>query len=292
MSAPAYETLPHNPFLPVLKYLMRENAPRDKVCITRQIVMTSADRLRAAQHARTGHTPSYTALIVKAVSRAMEELPYANRILLEGAWNPRIAQLKRVDCCIAVEADVPGREQIAYVDILRDTANRPLDAVARELDTLIKTPLDERPRWRLFSGLVERLPAFVAKTLATIPAYSARLWIQHRGGAVLITSPGKYGGDFIVGTWPWPLSFAFGQVAERAVAEHGQVVARRTVWLSMSFNRQIMAGAPAARLMARVANFLENAEVFLAPPTDKAAPAPQTPAKAPQADQRQSCNTI
>lgn len=68
--------------------------------------------------------------------------------------------------------------------------------------------------------------------------------------------------------------------------------ARRTVWLSMSFNRQIMAGAPAARLMARVANFPENAEVLMAPSTDEAAPAPQTPPEAPRTDQRQGCNTF
>ena len=79
----------------------------------------------------------------------------------------------------------------------------------------------------------------------------------------MISSPAKYGVDIMVGAWPWPLGFSFGLVKERAMALKGEVVVRPTMALTMSFDRRLMGGAPAARFFRSVCDLLEDAEQTL-----------------------------
>ena len=80
----------------------------------------------------------------------------------------------------------------------------------------------------------------------------------------MISSPAKYGVDMLVGNWPWPIGFSFGLVKERPIVVDGVVVARPTMMLIMSFDRRLMAGAPAARFFNAVGNSLQYAESALA----------------------------
>ena len=64
----------------------------------------------------------------------------------------------------------------------------------------------------------------------------------------------------LVGNWPWPIGFSFGLVKDRPVAIDGVVVVRPTMMLIMSFDRRLMAGAPAARFFNAVAQTLDSAE--------------------------------
>ncbi len=86
------------------------------------------------------------------------------------------------------------------------------------------------------------------------------MWVEHRGGAAVVSSPGKYGVDAIAGTWPWPIGFSFGYVKDRPVAANGKTLVRPTMIVTMSFDRRLMGGAPAARFFATVCRLLENAD--------------------------------
>ena len=79
----------------------------------------------------------------------------------------------------------------------------------------------------------------------------------------MISSPAKYGIDMLVGNWPWPIGFSFGLVKERPIVVDGVVVARPTMMLIMSFDRRLMAGAPAARFFSAVGGCLQSAESSL-----------------------------
>lgn len=80
----------------------------------------------------------------------------------------------------------------------------------------------------------------------------------------MISSPAKYGVDMLVGNWPWPVGFSFGLVKERPIVIEGNIVARPTMMLIMSFDRRLMAGAPAARFFNAVSQALASAETSLA----------------------------
>ncbi len=63
--------------------------------------------------------------------------------------------------------------------------------------------------------------------------------------------------------WPECAILGVGRVAERAVVRDGQIVARPTLWLSLTFDHRIVDGAPAARFLSRVRQLLESPYLLL-----------------------------
>jgi 2-oxoacid dehydrogenases acyltransferase (catalytic domain) len=258
-----YSLAPKSPFFEVLDGLNRENKSDNKVAMISEIDMSSAQRLRRRLEDETRTRPSYTALVTKAVSLALCRHPHANRIPVRGLFRRRVIQLQHVDMTIAVERDFPGVEQGVFAGTIRQTDEKDLVAITRDLRDLADATPETCERWRLFKWIVEKFPARLALWLVSLPRYSPRLWIEHRGGAAMISSPAKYGVDLMVAAWPWPLGFSFGFVKERAVVVDGAVIARPTMTLTMSFDRRLMAGAPAARFFETICTFLTEAETYL-----------------------------
>lgn len=257
----AYSVLPKNPYFEVLGDLnAAENRSDNKVAFLVEADFSSIERVRA-EYDRSGLSkPTYTALIARAVALALREHPHVNRLPIEIPFWRRIVQLDRVHISVAVERDRPGIEQAVFVGTIRDTDEKSVDDIARELRTLSSATTENCPRWSLFHRLVERIPNFLARWILSAPKYSAALWLEHRGGAVLISSPAKYGVDAVIGTWLWPIGFSFGLVALRPKVVEGNIMVRPTCMITMSFDRRIIAGAPAARFMRRVICNLEQAE--------------------------------
>ena len=81
---------------------------------------------------------------------------------------------------------------------------------------------------------------------------------------MMISSPAKYGVDMMVANWPWPIGYSFGLVKDRPIAVDGAVRAGPTMALTMSFDRRLMGGAPAARFFRTVCDHVEHAELEMA----------------------------
>ena len=258
-----YTKLGKNRFFEVLGGLNVENHSDNKVAMISELDMSSAHRLRARLGEIEGIKPSYTALVAKAVSLALRENPHANRISIEWPFWKRIVQLHDVHMTVAVERDKPGIEQAVFAGTIRDTDKKALKEITNELQDLAQATPETNERWRQLKWIVENLPTPMARWVLQLPKWWPSLWIQHRGGSVMISSPAKYGVDIMVGAWPWPLGFSFGLVKERAMALKGEVVVRPTMALTMSFDRRLMGGAPAARFFRSVCDLLEDAEQTL-----------------------------
>ncbi len=255
-----YTTLERNRYFEVLGSLNVENHGDNKVAMLSELDMTSAQALRTALNKQTGIKPSYTAIVAKAISIALREYPYANRMAMERPFWKRILQLHDVHISVMVERDHPGTEQVAFAATIRNTDKLDLTAITRELQDLSKATEESNPRWRLFKRMVETLPPLLTGWLISSPRWFPNQWIEHRGGAVLISSPAKYGVDMMVGNWPWPIGYSFGLVKDRVVAVDGAALVRPTMVLTMSFDRRLMGGAPAARFFRAVCNHIEYAE--------------------------------
>lgn len=258
-----FTTLRHSRFFRILHGLNKENMSDNKVAMLSEVDMSAVERLRKQTESQTGIRPSYTAMVVKAVSLALRRHPHANRIPVGFLGWRRLIQLHIVDMTVAVERDLPGIEQGVFAATIRHTDEKDLAVLTRELRDLANATPETCSRWRQFKWIVEHLPAPLALWVLSVPRWFARLWVEHRGGAVMISSPAKYGVDVMVGAWPWPLGFSFGFVKERPVVVDHQVVVRPTMTLTMSFDRRLMAGAPAARFFQTVCENLEKAEVIL-----------------------------
>jgi hypothetical protein len=247
----------------ILGALNDENAANQKVALLREVDMSSALRLRSNLEPATGVKPSYTALIAKAAALALRIHPHANRIPI-GLFKKRIVQLQDVDVSIAVERDEPGAEQLAFAATLRHTDRAALTVITEDLRALAEARPDTNQRLRQFQWILDHIPPWLAAVVLQAPLYSTSLWVQHRSGAVLVSSPAKYGADAVIGTWAWPLGISFGLVKDRPIAVGGRVEVRPTTTLTLSFDRRMMAGAPAARFFETLCHLVEHAEEELA----------------------------
>lgn len=258
-----FHLLPRNRFFEVVGGIMFENRGDDKVAMMSEIDMSQCIRLRDAVGQTSGQKPSYTACVARAVALTLKTHPYANRTTLEWPFFKRVVQLDEINITVAVEKDTPGLEQATYAGTIAHTDTRSLAELTEELRRLANVEGEHGERWKLFHRVVTRFPAPLARFILRFPRLWPGLWIQHRGGAVMISSPAKYGVDMLVGHWPWPIGFSFGLVKQRAVVSDGAVVARPTMMLIMSFDRRLMAGAPAARFFNAVGDCLRHAETTL-----------------------------
>lgn len=242
-----------------------EMTPAHKVTFVREIDAGPMDALRGAVQERHGVKPSYTALVIKAATIALKEYPYANRAIIGPPLFRRLIQFSATDITVAIERDVPGNESIVLADTIPDTCHKDLREITLALLAFGQATPENNERWRLFSSLLGRLPVFVSRWLIGLPRFSARMWVRHRGGACFVNSPAKYGIDLIVADMIWPVTVVFGWVKERPMVHDHEVVVRRTMPLSLIFDRRIMAGAPAAKFFNRLAQLLENADELSSP---------------------------
>lgn len=259
-----FHFLPRNRFFEVVGGIMFENYGDNKVAMLSEIDLSQCLALRDSIGALTGKVPSYTAMVARAVALTLKTHPYANRITLEVPFFKRIIQLDEINITVAVERDTPGFEQATYAGTIPRTNEWSLSALTEELRRLANVEGEHGERWELFRRVVMKFPTPLARFILRFPRLWPGLWMEHRGGAVMISSPAKYGVDMMVGNWPWPIGFSFGLVKERPVVVDGAVVVRPTMMLTMSFDRRLMAGAPAARFFNAVGNCLQEAETTLA----------------------------
>jgi pyruvate/2-oxoglutarate dehydrogenase complex dihydrolipoamide acyltransferase (E2) component len=265
-----YTLEPRNPFFEVACSIIRnEIEPRNKVTFFSQVDLTQVEALRERASAQGLHKPSYTALVAKAVAIGLRDHPYANRRVVRGwlpwSWQPRIQRFLEIDVTVAVERKIPGAEMVAFVDVLRNVDAMGLQEVTSRLRELSEADAENNRQWKDFSGLVQRCPSWLAALLIRLPTYFPSLWVKYRGGAAMVSAPGKYGVDTIAGNWWAPIGVSFGVVKPRPVVHESQVVSRPTFNLTLNFDVRLMAGAQAAQFCKRIQDVLEQAETELKP---------------------------
>lgn len=214
-----------------------------------------------AEAARSGRRkPSYTAFVIQAVARALREYPYANRRVFRSPWRlggPWLHSFEQSDITVAAERDVPGREYIAFVDVLRGADGQSLDEINAWLAALARSDEESNQQWREFSSLIRRLPWRLTALILRLPAWIPSWWERYRGAAVLVSSPAKYGVGSVTASWAWPIGISFGYVEPKPVVRLGEVVVRPCFEFLMNFDRRVMAGAAAAKFFKRVCELIE-----------------------------------
>ncbi|MFH1022573.1 MAG: 2-oxo acid dehydrogenase subunit E2 [Planctomycetota bacterium] len=266
-----YKTLRFDRWRSATNGLVREVVHMDTVFFTSLVEATALDRLRQGCAQQSAAKPSYTALVIKAISLALGRHSGMNRLVLGGLFRHRPVQLNRVDAVVAVER-VRGGEDVVYAGIVRATDRKSSNQISEDLRGLSSGEEAGDPRLALFMRLVRWTPGWLCRLLVGAPRFGPNRWIEHRGGAFALTTVGKYGVDSICAKWPWPLTFTYGEVKKRPVVAGESVVARNSFYLSMGFDRRLCNGAPAARFFHEIVRRLETAD--LGEVSEPAAPAP------------------
>jgi pyruvate/2-oxoglutarate dehydrogenase complex dihydrolipoamide acyltransferase (E2) component len=176
-----------------------------------------------------GISLSYLPFIMKALVRVFQDFPTVNANMDEDSFTLNV----RGEVNIGIATDTP---QGLYVPVIKNVESKSLLQLAHEV-----VDLTERTR----------------NGTASIDDF--------RGGTFTITSVGNIGGRFATPIINHPEVAILGvnQIHDRPMVIDGEIVARKMMYLSPSFDHRVLDGAVAARFVAALKAVLETPEVLL-----------------------------
>ena len=198
----------------------------DEVDATRLVGLRAALKDEAAAR---GVKLTYLAFILKALARTFREFPTVNANMNEA--DQAIIVRGEVNIGLATDTDAG-----LYVPVLKNVESKSLMQVAHEI-----VDLTDRTR----AGQ------------ATLSDF--------QGGTFTVTSVGNIGGRFATPIINHPEVAILGvnQIHDRPMVIDGQVVPRKMMYLSPSFDHRVIDGAVGARFVAALKLLLENPEPLL-----------------------------
>jgi len=186
------------------------------------------ERLKSAMADELGFNLGYNDLLIKIVARALREFPYMNA-RLDG---DTIHHLNEVHVALAVDT-----ERGLLVPVVRDADRKGMAEFATELRQVIE-------RARAGTALPDDLS----------------------GSTFTITNLGMFEIDAFtpIINLPEAAILGVGRIKDRPVVVDGEITARKTMWLSLTFDHRLVDGAPAARFLQRIKQLIEEPYLLLA----------------------------
>lgn len=193
----------------------------DEVDCTRLVALREELNLRAQAR---GVKLSYLPFILKALGVVLREFPTLNAVMDEEEFTLVI----RRDINIGIATDTPAG---LYVPVIRNVDQKSILELAAEVADVSARTRDNKTRLDELSG-----------------------------GTFTVTSVGNIGGRFATPILNHPEVAILGvnQIHDRPMAIDGQVVIRKMMYLSPSFDHRVIDGAVAARFVGALKAVLEN----------------------------------
>ncbi len=253
MTNTGYETLP----FPKIRRLMEDGGRlgREKHLIHGLFEMDVTEARRAVREyrARTGEGLSFMAFIVACVGRAVER---HKPLQACRAWGEKIVLFDDVDVNTMFEVEVNG-QKIIRPYILR-AANK---KTAREIHAEIRAfqANHAESRESKFIDWFVLLPGFLRRFFLRI-LFRNPHWLKEMNGTVALTSVGMFGSG---GGWGLPVSnhtlqITLGGIAKRPALVNGQLENLQVLCVTISFDHDLVDGAPAARFAQSLKELIEG----------------------------------
>lgn len=205
--------------------------------------------------AETGTDASFTAFVIGCLGRAVDEdkLVHALR-----TWRNRLVVFDDVDVNTTVEIEIEG-EKIPILHIVRAANRRPYAELSREIRQIQVEGPASQSALKGRSVFMTLLPSFVRRWFFRVLSRFPHVDKEH-AGTVLLTSVGMYGrgGDWGIPFIRHTLAVTLGGIAEKPVVVDGQVTIREMMSITVTFNHDIVDGAPAARFTDRFKGLIES----------------------------------
>lgn len=203
---------------------------------------------------------SFTAFVVASVARAAAAHPDAHAYR---DWRGRLVRHQHVDVTTLVEV-ATEHGPFALPHVLRDADTRDVRDLTAELRA-VKADHSVTGTGRMldhFGTTLTRVPGLVEAMYAVL-ARSVRL--RQRTGTIAVTAVGMFGAAGGFGIAPltlMPLQVVVGGMTWRPRVVDGRIEAREVLDLTVTFDHNVIDGAPAARFMADLRRLIENAELL------------------------------
>lgn len=219
--------------------------------------VTRARRLLREHRARSGQGLSFTAFVIACVGRAVDrdKSMHACR-----TWGERLVVFDQVDVNTMFEVEVDG-QKIIRPHIIRAANRKTVQEIHDEIRAF-QAQHAQRNEGKLIDWFV-LLPGFLRRFFLRI-LFKNPHWLKAMNGTVALTSVGMFGRG---GGWGIPVSnhtlqITLGGIAERAAMVDGQMENREMLCVTISFDHDLIDGAPAARFAQSLKEIIEGATLL------------------------------
>lgn len=229
---------------------------RNNIHATTEVDVAEARRLINEHLKRTGERLSLTAFVVTCLSRAVAENPFLNSF----RKGRKLILLDDVTISVLVERNVSGEqvpEPFGIQAAQRKTFRQIHDEI-RAAQQHVNDALGGLSGMQWFN----LIPGFLLRSFIRLASRSIRM--MNRFGVVGVTAVGMFGNDAL---WFIPLSGAtltvtIGGIVKRACHSGMKPEMKDHLCLTLTFNHDIIDGAPAARFIKKFSELLTTADLL------------------------------
>ena len=233
---------------------MRVAGQRSNVHGLVEVDVTEARRRIRIIEEETGERLSFTAFLAFCLARAIDDHPDINAYR---DWRGRIHVFDAVDVNVLVETTVRS-ERIGVPHVLREANQRSVRSLHDEIRTAQESSdPTELSRW---GQMALRLPGFVRRLIWRLPQWFPKRWTD-MAGTVAITSVGMFGqgGGWAISPTNYTVQLTVGGISEKPRLVDGELTTRELLALTVTFDHDVVDGAPATRFVQRLTELVEDA---------------------------------
>jgi len=224
-----------------------------------EVDVTKAREFLRDHKAKTGESLSFTAFITACLAQAVDE----NKSLHACRQGSKhLVLFDEVDVATQIERDVAGQKQnITY--IIRAANKKTFQEIHHEIRVAQVKEVEKA--WEGFTAMewLRVLPIFLFRFIWSAFCWMRRTYPQVQkkyGGTVGISAVGMFGKG---AGWGIPLNdhtldITLGGIAEKPGVVDGHIAIREYLCMTLSFDHDIIDGAPAARFVQRLKELIES----------------------------------
>ena len=219
-----------------------------------EVDVTRAREFLREHKAKTGESLSFTAFLIACLAKAVEEHK-AVQAFRQGS--KRLILFEEVDVFTLIERDVAGQIPL-MASIIRAANRKTVREIHQEIRAAQREDVAKVVKWLQFQPALLFRPFFWAFSL--IGRRYPQVWKKYVG-TVGITAVGMFGKGAAWGippAIPIPLMVTVGGIGEKPVLVDGHIALREYLSLTISFDHDIIDGAPAARFTERLKELIES----------------------------------
>jgi len=224
-----------------------------------EVDISKPRRLMQDVKERTGESLSLTAYVTTCLARTVSEYPNFNSF----RKGRNLVILDDVTISVLVEREING-EVIPENLGLRAAQTKTYQQIQEEIRAAQEHASDNLGT---LSGItwLKFIPGFLFRMFVKIASQNIRM--MERYGAIGVTAVGMFGSKNQA-LWLLPIvggatvGVAVGGIVERPCVNDGQLASHEHLCLTITFNQDIIDGAPAARFVKRFSELMKSGEIL------------------------------
>jgi pyruvate/2-oxoglutarate dehydrogenase complex dihydrolipoamide acyltransferase (E2) component len=223
-----------------------------------EVDVTAARRFIRQYEARTGESLSFTAYLIACLARAVREDKTVQAYRL---GRRQLILFDDVDVATMVERTTVEGEKVVRAHIFRAADKKSYQEINQEMQEVQSRPADQliARQMQVLVDIGLALPSFVRRIFMRF-VFNDPHRLRQLVGTVNVTAVGMFGegsGWGIPVAGPIPLVLTVGGIVEKPGIVEGRIEPREYLNLTLSFDHDIVDGAPAARFAGQLKQLIE-----------------------------------